>query len=183
MNGKILGVVAAIGAGILLLSRKSKAITPENVQQEVASAIASRDPKRMAELSRQLMSQGMTVQAAQLETQAGIAKAFGTGSPELQAAGLAMVNNIRSSDRYKENKTLVITYQKLTGDLKVDGKYGPKTASTLVTRLNLIPPCPVYWNAATSKQDKDQYRALLLERAAHDTMRFQAWRDAANACK
>lgn len=182
MNGKVIGAVAAI-AGLLLLTRKGTAVTKDNVQSEVAKAIASKDPKRMAELSRELLRQGMTVQAAQLEAQAGLAKALGSGSPELQAAALTMVNNIRASDRYKENRSLVSAYQKLAKDLKVDGKYGPKTASTLATRLNMVPPCPIYWNASTSKQDKDQYRALLLERAANDTLRFQAWKDAADACK
>lgn len=177
-KGAIVGIGAAVGA-LLFMGKAHAKPTAENVQELIAAAIASGDPKRMRALASQLMSEGYTIQAAQLETTA--AQYEGNRGSSVKDAALAMVANLRGSAKYKENRALVSAYQKAAGSLKVDGLYGPVTALSLADRLSIVPPCPIYWKKETAKQDKDKYTARMLEYAAHDTARFQAWKDAA-AC-
>lgn len=96
---------------------------------------------------------------------------------ELKVAGYNMVLNLRSSKKYKEDKTLVKRFQSLAG-LKVDGLYGPATALALAA-YDVVPPKPLYWAKATADTDKYNYSKLISDIGATKSNRAE-WLEASN---
>lgn len=184
MNPLLLG---ALGLGAwLLLSKRRVHITKDNVQQVVADALASGNADHMREIAKQLLQEGFVAQAASLEQAASLASAKsamrgatkGTPSSKKDRA-LALSTMLTRAPKYKEDREMVRLFQQDNPPLKVDGFYGPKTAG-VVADYDVIPPKPVYWSRKTGTADKSAYRVKILEKAAQDPVRFDAWKEAAN---
>ena len=89
--------------------------------------------------------------------------------------------HLKFATKGKEDQSLVKRYQadNQPDAGAVDGKYGPKTALTMI-RYGLVPPTPFYWpaDATTAKRN---YKNQLLAEAQRDPVRAQEWSQAAAA--
>jgi murein L,D-transpeptidase YcbB/YkuD len=90
-----------------------------------------------------------------------------------QQIAQAMAVDLRNTNRYKENKILVVRFQQQEG-LKTDGLYGPKSALALA-KLGIVPPRPRYWAKKTVAVDKVQFAAEMTARSVTDPARSADW--------
>lgn len=77
--------------------------------------------------------------------------------------------------RYSEDKVRVKEFQ-IQENLKVDGLYGPQTA-TAVASYNIVPATPLYWPRVGTAAAQTAYKAMLTAHAAAETDATQkmAW--------
>lgn len=81
---------------------------------------------------------------------------------------------------WKEDREKVKTYQTAIG-VSADGKYGPGTATALVS-YGIIPPAPFYWPATGTNTAITAYRKTLQTKAVSDPPRAAEWLYAADHC-
>lgn len=110
-----------------------------------------------------------------------------TGPTKAERAALAgqVALAMKGAKKGKENKAIVTAYQKQEKLPKKDGLYGSTVALSLADTFGIVPPKPLYWGTkaggyASYVQDKKDYKAALLTKAARDPTRSEEWTRAAN---
>lgn len=101
-----------------------------------------------------------------------------TSAAKALAQRLAL--SMKTAIKGKEDKVLVKQFQIAERLPRTDGSYGSESALALADRYGIVPPKPLYWGKAggtyqTLVNDKNQYKAHLLNLANSDPQRADEW--------
>ncbi len=173
---------------------------PAVLAERIARAILTQDPVELERVATEVERAGYGAEAQRLRVLAAELRRQRTGEPlpdvsimpvpDLPTrqpgdaslalrtrAATALMEHLRGTRRYKEDRAKVKAFQALMG-LKDDGLYGAKTALAAAS-VGVIPVKPFYWSKTSAKADQSSYRKRLTEYAAADPARSGQWLEAA----
>lgn len=170
-------VSAALSGDAATLDVVAAAMTGAGLAGQAASVTALADSLRREAVAANL-DEGIVVTQGEVAALAPPAP-VPEPDPKLLAAK-ELATYVSTTAPWKENRETVKSYQTTLG-LAADGKYGPGTASCLVS-FGIIPPAPFYWPATGTSTSIANYRKTLQTKAVSDPPRAAEWLYAADHC-